>query len=108
MIVYRRRHFVIEIIIEKKSRKKMAMSSSHRKRVRYTFDIQFTSQEEKETFQRRLKSIRERLTPTGSPSLIDNHSLMTSCLDAIDRETTVSATVDESTPVTKSLMRNSG
>ena len=86
----------------------MAMSSSHRKRVRYTFDIQFTSQEEKETFQRRLKSIRERLTPTGSPSLIDNHSLMTSCLDAIDRETTVSATVDESTPVTKSLMRNSG
>ena len=79
----------------------MAKSSSHRKRVRYTFDIQFTSQEET-----RLKRLRERLTPTGSPLLIDNHPLMTSCLDAIDRETTIPAIVDESTPVTKSFMRN--
>ncbi len=56
----------------------MATTSS-RKRVRYTFDIYFLDQVEKEAFQQRLKNIRELLTPAGRPPL-DNLSLINTLL----------------------------
>ena len=40
-----------------------------RKRVRYTFDVHFCSQEEKAAFVCRLKRVRELLSPEDGPSL---------------------------------------
>ena len=82
------------------------MESNPRKQVRYTFSVHFTSLEEKETFQRRLKGIQELLTPSGCPS-IDNHTLMNAFMDAIEAKTPI-VTERNSPPVTKSFMRNGG
>ena len=82
------------------------MASNPRKRVRYTFDVHFTSLEEKEIFQRRLKGIRELLTPSGCPS-IDNNALMNAFMGAIEAETSI-VTERNSSSVTKSFMRNGG
>ena len=60
-----------------------ASSTGSRKRVRYTLDVHFSSQEEKETFVRRLKSVRDLLTPAGC-SPMDNHGLMSAMFDAVE------------------------
>lgn len=60
-----------------------ASSTASRKRVRYTLDVHFSSQEEKEAFVRRLKSVRELLTPAGCPPM-DNHGLMSALFDAVE------------------------
>ena len=81
-------------------------SSSRPKRVRYTFDVHFASQEEKDAFLRRLKGVRQKLTPPGSPPL-DNCSLFSSLCDAIEADSpSTSAPVDEA--ASKSFMKNSG
>ena len=82
-------------------------SSSSRKRVRYTFDVHFTSQGEKDAFLRRLKNVRELLTPAGSPSL-DNCSLFSALCDSFEgaSQTAAPAVTDSSTePSTKSFLR---
>ena len=85
------------------------MATTSRKRVRYMFDINFTSAEEKEAFMARLKRIRQRLTPAGAP-LVDNRELMSRLFDAVDEEATqpssASTLADE--PVTKSFLPNGG
>ena len=50
------------------------MASVLRKRVRYSFAVHFTSQEEREIFQQRLKNVRQLLIPPSSLPL-DNCSL---------------------------------
>ena len=60
-----------------------ASSTACRKRVRYTLDVHFSSQEEKETFVRRVKSVRDLLTPAGHPH-VDNHGLMSALFDAVE------------------------
>ena len=60
-----------------------ASSTGSRKRVRYTLDVHFRSQEEKETFVCRLKSVRDLLTPAGC-SPVDNHGLMSAMFDAVE------------------------
>ena len=95
------------------------MASVSRKRVRYSFDVHFASQEEREIFQQRLRSVRQLLTPPGSPPL-DNCSLFNVLCD-IAEDTSGSQLPgrgasaadpesEETHPVggTKSFMRNSG
>ena len=82
------------------------MASGSRKRVRYTFDVHFVNQEEKEAFLQRLKNVRQLLTPAGCPSL-DNCSLFNALCDAV--EGVSQPTSDPNTGAsTKSFMRNSG
>ena len=80
-------------------------SSSSRKRVRYTFDVHFASHDEKEAFLRRLKDVRQLLTPAGCPSL-DNCSLFNALCDAVEIQPSTSDPSAE--PSTKSFLRNSG
>ena len=47
---------------------------------RYSFDLSFTDQEEKDAFLQRLKNIRKLLTPTGAP-LLENQNLIYALLD---------------------------
>ena len=75
------------------------MASGSRKRVRYTYDVHFVNQEEKEAFLQRLKNVRQLLTPAGCPSL-DNCSLFNALCDAVEG-------VSQPTS-TKSFMLNSG
>ncbi len=82
----------------------MATTSS-RKRVRYTFDIHFLDQMEKEAFQQRLKNIRELLTPAGRPPL-DNLSLINTLFDSVEGHSISHPTPDCS--AVKSFMSNSG
>ena len=79
--------------------------ASSRKRVRYTFDVHFGNLEEKEAFLQRLQSVRQLLTPAGSPSL-DNCSLFNALCDAV--EGTPQPSDPSAEPSTKSFMRNSG
>ena len=64
------------------------MASNPRKRVRYMFDVHFTSLEEKKTFQHRLKGIRELPTSSGCPS-INKNTLMNVFMDAIEAKTPI-------------------
>ncbi len=54
--------------------------ATSRKRIRYCFDAHFNSHEEKESFLQKIKSVRQRMTPSSSP-LLDNYSLFSSLLD---------------------------
>ena len=79
-----------------------------RKRVRYTIDINFSNQEEKDVFQTRLKSVKERLSTGGC--VPDNRSFMDLCLEALESRISHGAINHEeaTTMVTQSFMRNSG
>ena len=81
-------------------------SGTKPKRVRYTFDVHFTSQDEKDAFLVKLKSVRQKLTPPGSPSL-DNCSLFSVLCDAVltDAPSTSDPAAEGSS---QSFMRNSG
>jgi len=80
-----------------------------RKRVRYTFDVHFTSAEEKDTFLARLKRVRERLTPPGRPS-VDNRQLMSALFDSVEGDGTrpVQLSSTRADVVAKSFLRSGG
>ncbi len=80
-----------------------------RKRVRYTFDIHFLDQVEKEAFQQRLKNTRELLTPAGRPPL-DNLSLINTLFDFVEAGHSIShpTPVISDCSAVKSFMSNSG
>ena len=74
--------------------------------MRYTFDVHFASQEEKDAFLRRLKCVRQKLTLPGSPPL-DNYSLFSILCDAVEADSpSTSAHADEAS--SKFFMSNSG
>ena len=81
------------------------MESNPRKRVRYMFDVHFSTVEEKDVFLASLKHIRERLTPPGRP-LVDNRELMMKLFDQVPAEATHAPTNEQAT--TKSFLRNGG
>ena len=83
------------------------MANFSRKRVRFTFDMNFVSLEEKEAFQQRLKNVRQLLTPAGAPSL-DNTSLFNALCDAVEAGSCPTPNSGNAGPVTKSFMSNSG
>ena len=85
------------------------MAPTSRKRVRYTFDVYFTNEEQKESFKERLKIVRRLLTPPGCMSL-DNFGLMESMFDIVEREVqeeNMDSTSSEEQHL-KSFMRDSG
>lgn len=99
---------VTEHVIFPKNEHQAKMASFARKRVRYTFDIYFDSQEEKQAFQQRLETLRKQLWPPGSKTTISNRDLFDVLSDAATNAT--SDPVDEASTIsgTKSFMRNSG
>ena len=80
------------------------MASGRKRPPRYTFDVHFASEEEKEAFTTRLKSVRQLLTPEGSRS-IDNYSLFNALFAAVEG---ASQPTSDSGPSTRSFMRNNG
>ena len=58
-----------------------------RKRVRFTLDFKFADEQAKDFFTARLQSIREHLTPPGSPQL-DNNALMNALFDVAEKHVT--------------------
>ena len=44
-------------------------ATSRKKRVRFTMDVNFTSEAEKDAFCERLSAVRDKLTPSGSQTL---------------------------------------
>ena len=82
------------------------MASSSKKRKRYSFNLSFADQEEKDAFLRRLQNVRKLLTPVGAP-LLENQNLVYALLDLAEAGS--HPTPDpHSGPATKSFMRNSG
>ena len=72
--------------------------ASGRKRVRFSLDVTFGSPEERYIFLNHLK--RARVFNTSSV-LVDNFSLMTAMLDAIDSQTEDQATLQDDTVTDK-------
>lgn len=56
---------------------------SRRKRVRYTMDIHFDCEAEKDAFMKRLSDARAMLSGS-SQGFIDNHGLMSAMLDLVE------------------------
>ena len=84
----------------------MASRIGRKRPARYTLDVHFASEEEKEAFIARLKAVQELLTPAGS-RLIDNCSLLNT-FDAVEAGVQPSTESDlGSGPSTKSFLRNS-
>ena len=82
--------------------------ATSRKRVRYTFDVQFLTTEEKDVFVQRLNNVGRLLTSAGSP-LLDNFSLMSAFCDAVEGDSSSSQMSASSVcPTVKSFMSNSG
>ena len=83
-----------------------ASSTASRRRIRYTLDVHFNTQEEKEAFLLRLKGVRERLSPVGCPPM-DKHGLLSAMCDAVEEGTSQSQQTDEAIGGT-SFLTNSG
>ena len=83
-----------------------ASSTASRRRIRYTLDVHFNTQEDKEAFLLRLKGVRERLSPVGCPQM-DNHGLLSAMCDAVEESTSQSVQTDEAI-TSSSFMSNSG
>ena len=77
------------------------METNPRKRVRYMFDVSFSTVDKKVAFMDRLARIRKHLTPPGRP-LVENRELMSMLFDKVETE----ATHEQAT--TKTFLRNGG
>ena len=81
------------------------MASGRKRPPRYTLDVHFASEQEKEAFTERLKAVRQLLTPAGSRP-IDNCSLLNALFDAAEGAGAPQPTAGGS--FSKSFMRNNG
>ena len=59
------------------------MATLRKKRVRFSMDVNLTSEAEKKAFCERLSSVRDHLTPGGSPA-ISNYELLLSKFNLVD------------------------
>ena len=78
-----------------------------RKHVRYTMDVHIGSADEKQAFLGRLQTIRQRMTPAGSPPL-DNYSLLCTMFDIVEGTAPASHSDSSVVPTTSSFLGNSG
>ena len=81
-----------------------------RKRVRLSFDVNFSSVEQKEAFSHKMNAVRKLLTPPGSRP-IDNFNLFATLFDMVSQQdvhTHSSLTPPTPTLTTKSFLPNSG
>ena len=84
------------------------MASGRKRPPRYSFDVHFVSEEEKEAFIARLKSVRQLLTPAESRP-IDNCSLLNALFDAAEGHASQPMPTSQSVPSgPKSFMRDNG
>ena len=88
------------------------MASSSRKRVQYTIDVCFSTEEEKGVFTQRLKDIHQRLSHSKKAT-IDNHSLVLALFDAIDHlpdlfNETMDTSMSTDGVLRQSFLQNSG
>ena len=60
----------------------MAASSKHRSRIRWSYDVPFSCQEDKQAFQATLDAIRRLLDPADK---LDRHGVMCAMLDIVER-----------------------
>ena len=81
------------------------MASGRKRPPRYTLDVHFASEQEKEAFTERLKAVRQLLTPAGSRP-IDNCSLLNALFDAAEGAGVLQPTAGGSS--SKSFMRYNG
>ena len=58
------------------------MSTSRKERVRFTLDLNFTSDAEKDAFCGRLSAVRDQITPSGSHTL-NNCELLSALFDLL-------------------------
>ena len=58
------------------------MATSRKKRVRFTLDLNFTSDAEKDAFCGRLSAVRDQITPSGSHTL-NNRELLSALFDPL-------------------------
>ena len=79
------------------------MASSRKKRVRFTIDVNFSSEAEKDAFSARLSEVRARLTPRGAHAL-NNYELMLE----LAGEQNINQPEAPPHPSTGTFLRNSG
>ncbi len=84
--------------------------SARRKRVRYTLDIHFSVEAEKDAFVKRLNSVREILSEGEGLASIDNLGLMSSMFDLVEGQGQgeVPSAGNERQQYVQSFMRDSG
>ena len=85
------------------------MAASRKKRVRFTIDINFAREADKEAFSERLKAVRDLLTPRGSQTL-NNYELLLALFDQVGRDhsSAQSSHQPDKFPSSGSFLRNSG
>ena len=85
------------------------MASGRKRPPRYSFDVHFVSEEEKEAFIARLKSVRQLLTPAESRP-IDNCSLLNALFDVAEGHASQPTSQNETSVPSgpKSFMRDNG
>ena len=85
--------------------------ASYRKRVRYTLELHFSGEEERDAFSKRLMSaVRQLLSPTGA-ARVDNTALMSALFDAVEKTSASSPTASAESSLSSScssFQRNSG
>ena len=84
--------------------------ASSRKRVRLSFDLHFTCEEQKQAFCNRISVVKTLLTPPGS-RVIDNMSMLNALFDMVSSHDSLSPSPSPLTnppPLTQSFLPNSG
>lgn len=84
--------------------------ASYRKRVRYTLELHFSGEEERDAFSKRLSAVRQLLSPTGA-ARVDNTALMSALFDAVEKTSASSPTASAESSLSSScssFQRNSG
>lgn len=84
------------------------LMASKRKRVRYTLDIHFSVEAEKDAFIRRLSSVRTLLSSVESQASIDNFGLLSAMFDIVEGAIPPAPSAGNERQTTQSFMRNSG
>lgn len=82
--------------------------SSRRKRIRYTLDVHFGTDAEKDAFVRRLSSVRALLSGEESMAAIDNFGLMSAMFDIVEGTVPPTPSAGISRQTTQSFLRSSG
>ena len=82
--------------------------SSRRKRVRYTFDIHFSAEAEKDAFIKRLSSVRTLLSMGESNAAMDNFGMMSAMFDLVEGFVPSAPSAGNERQTTRSFMRSNG
>lgn len=92
-----------QYVITNKNHSDVEMTT-RKKRVRFTLDINFGSEAEKDAFSTRLSAVREQLTPRGA-HVLNNLELMQALFSLASSSSTEEG---QQCPSSGSFLRNSG